>query len=91
MACYYFYVWDADFGMAFFKVCAYFPYLVKIWLNGHKWAKRQATRAGIEFRELSNGFATTNDAQGCRASATGSGRARSRCSANGGGPGCRCR
>lgn len=67
VTCYYFYLWDADFGMAFIKVCAYFPYPVKIWLNGHEWAKRQATKAGIEFTELSNGFATTNDARGLQA------------------------
>jgi hypothetical protein len=58
VTCYYFYIWDDDFGPAFIKVCAYFPYPMKIWVNGHEWAKRQATRAGIEFTELSNGFAT---------------------------------
>lgn len=26
MTCYYFYLWDEDFGGAFIKVCAYFPY-----------------------------------------------------------------
>ncbi len=64
VTCYYFYVWDADFGMAFIKVCAYFPYPVKIWLNGHEWAKRQARAAGIGFTELSNGFAATDDPEG---------------------------
>ena len=58
VTCYYFYVWDDDFGPAFVKVCAYFPYPMKIWVNGHEWAKRQATKAGIGFTELSNGFAT---------------------------------
>ena len=58
VTCYYFYVWDDDFGPAFVKVCAYFPYPMKIWLNGHEWAKRQAAKAGIGFAELSNGFAT---------------------------------
>ena len=47
VTCYYFYVWDDDFGPAFVKVCAYFPYPVKIWLNGHEWAKRQAAKAGM--------------------------------------------
>jgi len=61
VTCYYFYVWDDDFGPAFVKVCAYFPYPMKIWLNGHEWAKRQATKAGIGFSELSNGFATCAD------------------------------
>ena len=58
VTCYYFYLWDEDFGAAFIKVCAYFPYPVKVWVNGHEWAKRQAARAGIGFTELSNGFAS---------------------------------
>jgi len=61
VSCYYFYLWDVDFGPAFIKVCTYFPYPAKIWLNGHEWAKRQATQAGIGFTELSNGFATCED------------------------------
>lgn len=40
VTCFYFYLWDVDFGPAFIKVCAYFPYPVKVWLNGHEWAKR---------------------------------------------------
>jgi hypothetical protein len=58
---YYLYIWDAEFGPAFIKICSYFPYPVKIWLNGHEWAKRQATRAGLAFTELSNGFASCAD------------------------------
>ncbi len=61
VTCYYFYLWDADFGGAFIKVCAYFPYPAKIWVNGHEWAKRQALRAGIGFTALSNGFAACDD------------------------------
>ena len=61
VTCYYFYLWDDDFGPAFIKVCAYFPYPAKIWVNGHEWAKRQAARAGISYRELSNGFAACDD------------------------------
>ena len=34
VTCYYFYLWDEDFGPAFLKVCAYFPYPAKIWVNG---------------------------------------------------------
>lgn len=60
---YYFYLWDRDFGPAFIKICAYFPYPGKIWVNGHEWAKRQAVHAGIGFRELSNGFAGCQDPQ----------------------------
>jgi hypothetical protein len=67
VTCYYFYLWDEDFGPAFVKVCAYFPYPAKIWVNGHEWAKRQATRAGIGYRELSNGFAACDDPAGLQA------------------------
>jgi len=61
VTCYYFYLWDEGFGPAFIKVCAYFPYPAKVWVNGHEWAKRQALRAGIRFTELSNGFAACDD------------------------------
>jgi hypothetical protein len=64
---YYFYLWDAEFGPAFIKICAYFPYPVKVWVNGHEWAKRQAIKAGISFTELSNGFAATSDPDGLQA------------------------
>jgi hypothetical protein len=67
VTCFYFYLWDEDFGPAFIKVCAYFPYPVKVWVNGHEWAKRQATRAGVGFTELSNGFATCDDPAGLQA------------------------
>jgi hypothetical protein len=67
VTCYYFYLWDEDFGPAFLKVCAYFPYPAKIWVNGHEWAKRQAARAGLAFTELSNGFAACDDPAGLQA------------------------
>jgi len=58
---YYFYIWDDEFGPGFIKMCTYFPYPAKIWVNGHEWAKRQATKAGIGFGELANGFASCED------------------------------
>ena len=67
VTCFYFYLWDDDFGPAFIKICTYFPYPIKIWINGHEWAKRQATHAGIGFTELSNGFAATDDPAGLQA------------------------
>jgi len=54
---YYFYVLDREFGPGFIKICTYFPYPAKVWLNGHEWAKRQARKAKIDFTELANGFA----------------------------------
>ena len=67
VTCYYFYLWDEDFGPAFIKVCAYFPYPAKIWVNGHEWAKRQALKARIGFTELANGFASCDDPAGLQA------------------------
>ena len=64
VTCFYFYLWDADFGPAFIKVCSYFPYPAKVWVNGHEWVKRQATLAGLGYRALSNGFASTDDPAG---------------------------
>jgi hypothetical protein len=61
---YYFYLVDEAFGPAFVKICAYFPYPIKIWLNGHEYAKRAARAAGIVFAELDNGFAATEDLAG---------------------------
>jgi hypothetical protein len=67
VSCYYFYVWDADFGPGFVKLCSYFPYPMKVWVNGHEWAKQQARKAGIGFTELANGFASTDDPAGLQA------------------------
>jgi hypothetical protein len=61
VSCYYFYVVDEMFGAGFVKICSYFPYPIKVWVNGHEWAKRQATQAALAFTELSNGFAACAD------------------------------
>jgi hypothetical protein len=61
VSCYYFYVWDTEFGPGFIKICSYFPWPIKVWVNGHEWAKQQARKAGIGFTELANGFAATDD------------------------------
>jgi len=58
---FYVYIWDAQMGPGFIKICTYFPYPVKAWVNGHEWAKRQALKAGIGFTELSSGFASCDD------------------------------
>jgi len=67
VSCFYFYLWDVDFGPAFIKICAYFPYPVKVWINGNEWAKHQATKAKIGFTALGNGFATCVDPDGLQA------------------------
>jgi hypothetical protein len=58
---FYFYLWDLQWGGAFWKTTGYAPYPVWIWLNGHTWAQRQCERAGIGYTALDNGFASCDD------------------------------
>ncbi len=58
---FYLYLWDPEWGPAFWKTNAYAPYPVWLWLNGHEWAKRQLTRAGIGYVGLDNGFRSCAD------------------------------
>lgn len=58
---FYFYLWDPDWGPAFWKTNAYAPYPVWLWLNGHEWAKRQLDRAGVAYEALDNGFRSCGD------------------------------
>jgi hypothetical protein len=60
---YYFYIHDREFGLGFIKICTYFPYPAKVWVNGHEWAKRQARRGRLNFTELANGFAACSKPQ----------------------------
>jgi hypothetical protein len=59
---YYVYLVDRDFGPLFIKFCSYFPYAVKVCLNGHEWLKRQLTRRGIAYEPLDNGIRSSADA-----------------------------
>jgi len=59
---FYFYLWDAEWGGAFWKTNAYAPYPIWLWLNGHEWAKRQLEKSGIAYEALDNGFRTCSDA-----------------------------
>jgi hypothetical protein len=58
---FYFYLWDPDWGGAFWKTNAYAPWPVWIWLNGHSWAQRQCQRLGIGYTALDNGFRDCED------------------------------
>ncbi|KZS83193.1 hypothetical protein B4U45_01535 [Mycobacterium persicum] len=58
---FYFYLWDPDWGGAFWKTNAYAPWPVWLWLNGHSWAQRQCERLGIGYTALDNGFRACDD------------------------------
>src|ERR1700688_2076698 len=49
---FYFYLWDSEWGGAFWKANAYAPFPVWLWVNGHEWAKRQLDKAGIGYETL---------------------------------------
>jgi len=53
---YYFYVFDDDFGPLFIKICSYFPYTIRVCLNGHEYLKRQLEKRGIDYEPLDNGI-----------------------------------
>lgn len=58
---YYFYLWDLEWGPAFWKTNAYAPYPIWLWLNAHEWAKRQMEKACIAYEALDNGFLSCAD------------------------------
>ena len=62
----YFYFADPEWGPAFLKLCSYAPYPVWVCANGHEWAKRQLTKAGIEFLALDNGLRSVADPTAAR-------------------------
>jgi hypothetical protein len=53
---FYFYLWDPEWGPAFWKTNSYAPFPIWLWLNGHEWAKRQCAKGGIAYTALDNGF-----------------------------------
>jgi hypothetical protein len=58
---FYFYVWDPEWGPAFWKTNAYAPFPIWLWLNGHEWAKRQMEKGGVAYQALDNGFLSCRD------------------------------
>jgi len=61
---YYFYLWDPEWGPAFWKTNAYAPFPIWLWLNGHEWAKRQMEKARVAYQALDNGFLSCADPRG---------------------------
>ena len=58
---YYVYLVDRDFGPLFIKFCSYFPYPVKLCLNGHEWLKRQLAQRAAPFEPLDNGIRSSDE------------------------------
>ena len=51
---YYFYVRDQDWGRMFLRICPYFPFNARIYLNQHEWLARRLQEEGIFFRKAAN-------------------------------------
>jgi hypothetical protein len=58
---YYFYLQDADFGRMFLRVCPYFPFNARVYVNGHEWLGQQMRKLGISFRKEANAFLSCSD------------------------------
>lgn len=57
----YVYLFDRDMGAAFIKLCTYAPWSIRVWLNGHHWARRRLEGRHIGYQSLDNGFARVDD------------------------------
>jgi hypothetical protein len=55
---YYFYLQDAQCGRMFLRLCPYFPFNIRLWLNGHNWLACRLQEEGIAFTKIENLFAT---------------------------------
>ncbi len=53
---YYFYLRDRECGRMFIRICPYFPFNARVYLNGHEWLACQLRRADIAFRQPANAF-----------------------------------
>jgi hypothetical protein len=61
----YFYCVDEDFGPFFLNFCTYFPYYVKLCLNGHEYLKCPLRKRGIAFEARDNGVRWCEDPASC--------------------------
>lgn len=58
---YYFYLQDPQCGRMFLRVCPYFPFNIRLWMNGHDWLAARLTAEGIRFRKSDNAFLACDD------------------------------
>ena len=58
---YTFYVNDRHWGRMFVRVCPYFPFSARVYLNQHHWLARRMLAEGITFRQCTNAFLQCSD------------------------------
>jgi len=86
---FYFYLWDSEWGAAFWKTNAYAPWPIWLWLNGHEWAKRQLAKAASPMKRWIMDSVAAATPPLCRRSVIGSDRVRCKAFLGGGGDVCR--
>jgi len=58
---YNFYLKDSEWGRMFVRVCPYFPFSARIYLNQHFWLAQRLRQEGIRFRLSTNAFSQCSD------------------------------
>jgi hypothetical protein len=51
---YYFYLQDARCGRMFIRICPYFPFNIRVWMNGHNWLACRLQEENIPFEKRDN-------------------------------------
>lgn len=60
---YNFYLYDRDWGRMFVRMCPYFPFSARIYLNQHHWIATRLRAEGIAFQQCANAFLRCADPQ----------------------------
>lgn len=60
---YYFYLNDRHWGRMFLRICPYFPFNIRVWVNGHNRLARQLEQEGIAFDKRDNLFVACGQPQ----------------------------
>jgi hypothetical protein len=58
---YYFYLQHPQCGRIFLRVCPYFPFNARLWMNGHDWLASRLRAEGIAFQQRDNAFSHCAD------------------------------
>jgi len=56
-----FYLNDCRFGRMFVRVCPYFPFPARIYINQHYWLANRMAEEGVSFRQCANAFLRCSD------------------------------
>jgi hypothetical protein len=60
---YNFYIYDRAWGRMFVRICPYFPFPARVYLNQHYWLAQRLQERGIRFLRCANAFLRGSEAQ----------------------------